>query len=541
MRISIWYTCLFILICFVVEAQNPLVISRGKISYVSTQNVYVQFEDVHAVRAQDTLQIFINNVWYNALIVESVSSRSCITRSITKEKLLIGMHVINEKKSNLGITGNPLVQIQTQTLKPPLEVINKSNVLNEHETVKQVLNARISVSTNGSMEASEKYFSRIRTTASLDISNINGGKFSFENYIVYARRLGAESSNTFADDVKMYSLSLAYDVNQRVRLSLGRRINNLMANMGAIDGVQVELKNKNFQYGGFGGSRPDYLDYSFNPSLFQFGAYLAHEKSLKNGIIQSSLAFSEQQNNHLTDRRFVYLQHSNSIIRDVSLFYSLELDLYQNIDSIQSNQINLTSTYLSIRYKPSSKLSFTASYDNRKNVIYYETYRTYIDQLMQQETRQGLRMQVNYNVSKNVNLNLSGFYRYQSDRVDPTKNYLINVSINQVPSLGASLNINANLMNTYYFDGMILGARLNKDFFNGVLSTEINYRKIDYQFFNLDQGKMSQDVVGVSLNLFGRKRTALMISYEGTFEANTRFGRYYLTLTQRFKSKKNKI
>jgi hypothetical protein len=308
--------------------------------------------------------------------------------------------------------------------------------------------------------------------------------------------------------------------------------------MGAIDGMQIEKTGKQVTLGLFGGTRPDNQDYSFNSNLVQFGGYVAHDMETTNGPIQTSIAFAEQKYFSATDRRFIYFQHANAWLKNLQFFYSIECDLFQNINQIKTNNFDLTSTYASLRYKPSNKISFTTSYDNRKNIIYYETYRSYIEQLINQETRQGFRVQMNYKVHPLAYLSLSSFYRYQSNRPDPTKNYVANLSISQIPKVQASVNLNINYMNTYYFNGSIWGTSITKDLFKGLLSSELSYRKVDYQFLNKEQGTLNQHIWGLSLNIYGRKRTSFMVSYEGTYEPNVQYGRYYLTLTQRFRTKK---
>jgi hypothetical protein len=42
---------------------------------------------------------------------------------------------------------------------------------------------------------------------------------------------------------------------------------------------------------------------------------------------------------------------------------------------------------------------------------------------------------------------------------------------------GSNLNFNYNMMNTYYFDGNILTARLNQDILKSKISLEFEYRK----------------------------------------------------------------
>lgn len=514
---------------------------EGTVSYVTSRSVYVKFENAQSLTAKDTLMVMINNQWTKSLIVQNVSSKSCITTSFVDNGILVGFKVgyyqrIEEKKVEKSQTTN-IIEVKKDSI--PLSKTNSVQIEEKTKARKQTYNGRISVSTNGSMNEAEKGYNRIRTAFSFNVNNINGGKFSFENYITYQRRFGVEQTErNFNDDFKIYSLAISYDVSDNTNLSLGRKINNRMANMGAIDGLQIEHKYKKIVVGGFGGFRPDDLDYGFNALLLQFGAFAAHETEKAKGLIQTSLAFAEQKNNYKTDRRFVYFQHSNSIVKNLSLFYSIELDLFQNVDSLKSNKINLTSTYISLRYKPFKKLSITTSYDNRRNVIYYETYRTYIDQLLNQETRQGVRLNVNYNISKLLHFNASVFYRYQESKPQPTKNYVANLTFSQIPSLNASLSLNVNAMQTYYFSGNIFGARLNKDLFKGILSAELNYRKVDYKFFNTEQPRLKQDIVGFSANIYGKKRISFMFSYEGTFEPNQNYNRYYITLSQRFKSKK---
>jgi hypothetical protein len=526
-----------ILTASVAHAQNRLV--EGTVSYVNNNSVYVRFENTKNLTTKDTLMVLINKRWVKSLVVQTVSSKSCITTSFVSNEILVGFKVgyyqrIDETNIEKIIKPS-IVEIKKDSI--PLSKTIAARV--DTKAKKQSFNGRFSVSTNGSMNQAEKSFNRIRTAFALNINNINGGKFSFENYFIYSQRFGVEQTQrNFKNDFKIYSLSTTYDVNENTNLSIGRKINNRMANMGAIDGLHIEHKYKKLILGGFGGFRPDDLDYSFNASLLQFGAFVAHETEFGKGQSQTSLAFAEQKNNLRTDRRFIYLQHTNAIIKNLNLFYSIELDLFQNINGVKSNKINLTSTYISLRYKPFKKMNITASYDNRRNVIYYETYRTYIDQLLNQETRQGVRLNVNYNISKFVHFNASGFYRYQQSKPEPTKNYVVNLTFPQIPSINASLSLNVNAMQTYYFNGNIYGARLNKDLFKSRLSAELNYRKIDYTFFNTEQPSLKQDIVGFSANIYGKKRTSLMFSYEGTFEPNQNYNRYYITLSQRFRSKK---
>jgi hypothetical protein len=508
--------------------------SEGTISYLSKNKVYIRFNDTKSMKIGDTLTVWQDEKWKKALVIESLSSQSCITQAILLIPFAIGDKIRTTLKE---ITATK--KIIPDAMKPDLSVKEISVKKDSLTKPKQRIESRLSIATNGSRDKNARDFDRVRTTATLDIDNIRDSKFSLESYVNYTHKLGTPiNDSTFQADFKIYSMALSYASDNGIVLSMGRKMNNHLATMGAIDGLQIEKNFKKLTLGAFGGTRPDNQDYSFNSNLGQFGGYMAHEIVTSNGPIQTSIAFAEQKYFSATDRRFIYFQHSNAWIKKLQFFYSIECELFQNINQIKTNKFNLTSTYFSLRYKPSNKISITTSYDNRKNIIYYETYRSYIEQLINQETRQGFRLQMNYRIHPLVNLSLSSFYRYQSNRPDPTKNYFANLSISQIPKLKASFNLNFNYMNTYYFSGSILGTSITKDLFKGLVSSEFSYRKVDYRFFNNDQGTLNQHIWGFSLNIYGKKRTSLMVSYEGTYEPKVKYSRYYLSLTKRFRSKK---
>ncbi|MDI9861236.1 hypothetical protein [Flectobacillus roseus] len=526
---------LFIVILSFFESKAQTTYNEGVVTYFNSENIYVRFDHAQSLRVNDTLEIFTQNQWVKGLLVKAISSKSCVTQSILGNTIALNTPVryalkVSPKPAELKTEKSQTsVQVDSSTSKPVPAVAVR----------KQTFDGRFYVSSYGNIGSGESNFNQVRTTLSFDINNIEGGKFSFQNYITYRPRFGpSASSGTFADDFKVYALALNYELNAKTNLTLGRKISNYISNMGAVDGLQIEHKYKKMVFGGFAGFAPDFFDYSFNPSLLQYGAFVAHDYQGDNGQVQTSFAIAEQRNASKVDRRFLYLQHNNTIVKNMSLFYSLELDLYQNINNVQTNDVQLTSTYVSLRYRPFKRFNITASYDNRRNVIYYETYRTFIDQLINQETRQGYRLQFNHNMSNYLSWNFSGFYRFESSRPEPTKNYVIGLNMAQLLGNRSNLNFNYNMMNTYYFDGNILTARLNQDILKSKISLEFEYRKVDYTFFSDFQPSLQQNIFGFSTSYYTQKRTSIMLSYEGTFEPDKKYHRYFVTFSQRFRNKK---
>ena len=121
-----------------------------------------------------------------------------------------------------------------------------------------------------------------------------------------------------------------------------------------------------------------------------------------------------------------------------------------------------------------------------------------------------------YNIWRNININGSAFYRYQENVATPTKNYVANLTMNNMFK-GVNIGLNANLLESYYFKGSIIGGRIDKNLFNGQANLEVNYRKVNYLFFSGEQ-TLKQDIVGFSVNVNMTRLTSLVLSYEGTFD-----------------------
>jgi hypothetical protein len=513
---------------------------EGTVTFKSKNNVYVKFYSTEDILVGDTLHVKNENNLIPALVVKHKSSTSCVSENISSLDFTIGQSIIFNKKiekldAELVVALPPDIR-NTQVAN---SVETPDSLSEEKATTlvrKQKMNGRISFSTNGSIsDGNDKNFQRIRMALSMNVQNISASAFSLQSYVTYRHRYGIDQSQVvFYDDFKIYALNLQYAPSDKYSIWIGRKINNVIANMGAIDGIQGEVNIKKFSVGAFAGTRPDINDYSFNQNLMQFGAYLSRHDKGKNGLAQTSLAFAEQQNNAKTDRRFMYFQHNNSLVKNLNIFLSAEMDMYKKIGDVTSNELSLTSVFFSLRYRIRKNLSFSSSYDNRRNVIFYESYQTYIEQLLAQETRQGVRFQVNYSPFKLINLNVSTFLRFQGSNPQPTKNYVGSLGFNNVPGLNVSATLTANILESYYFKGNIYGGRVSKNFMKGKLQAEVNYRNINYTFFN-SETSLVQNVGGLNLSMNVMKLTSLMLSYEGTFEPTKKYHRYFITAVQRFK------
>jgi hypothetical protein len=518
-------------------AQNMSEIIEGSVTFKSSKNIYVKFQNTENINIGDTLFMAAEGKNLAALIVKQKSSTSCVTENITGLSINTGDKIIfigKMKEGKKDVNEDKQIFIAAPPLTSDIPDIDTIKTKNR----KEILSGRLSLSTNADLFSDkDNNYQRVRTGLSFNIQNIRQSAFSVQSYMTYRHRYGIDQQQSdFFNDFKIFTLAVQYSPSDRYSISFGRKMNTNVANIGAIDGLQGEYKLRNYGIGIFAGTRPDFTDFSFNSKLPQFGAYVVRNDKFRNGIASTTLAFAEQQNDFKTDRRFLYFQHNNSLIKNLNVFLSSEFDLYEKIDSQPSNKFSLTSLYFSARYRVLKNLSFSASYDNRRNVIYYESYQTFIDQLLAQETRQGFRLQANYSPFRNISVNASAFLRYQGDNPKPTTNYVGNLSFTKIPLHNVSLSVSGNILESVYFKGVIIGGRISDNFMKGKLNLEFNYRNVNYSFFNTESN-LKQHIAGANLSFNIFRKTSLMLSYEGTFDkTNSDYHRYFLTINQRFKN-----
>jgi hypothetical protein len=264
----------------------------------------------------------------------------------------------------------------------------------------------------------------------------------------------------------------------------------------------------------------------------------------------TTLAFIEQRNSGNTDRRFAYIQHSNTIVKNLSFFGSAEFDLYRydlKFDStliitdtlkVTDNAPKLSNLYLSLRYRFNSDLSMSLSYSARQNVIYYESYKSFIDQLLESETQQGYLLQINYRPLKKLTLGATGGYRVRKHDPRASKNLYAYATYSQIPFVNISATLTATLLSTGYMNGNIFGLSMSRDIIRSKLSGTFTYRFIDYRTLKTENNpnpiSMMQHTGEISLNWKIIKKLSCSFYYEGTFDSRYIYNRIYLQLTKSF-------
>ncbi|MDP2722815.1 MAG: hypothetical protein Q8O72_08665 [Bacteroidales bacterium] len=507
----------------------------GTVSYSTSQNVYVKFASTKNVTPGDTLFINTSGKLVPALVVTNISSISAVCRPIGDLKFNLQDKVVAKIKPD-QISVNEKLELPSEP-RVQEDIARADTVINDKaKPLEQKITGRFGISSNANFSNTPGGNSlRMRYTFSLNAANINNSKLSAETYLSFVHRSDRweDVKSDIFNGLKIYALALNYRFSDKSQLWFGRKINPKLSNVGAIDGLQYELKLKRFTVGAVLGSRPDYKNYSFNFSLVQFGGYLSYDYTTDKGNMQTTFAIMEQKNSGLTDRRFAYLQHSNTLFRNAYFFGSVEIDLYKKVNEVQSNTFNVSGLYLSVRYKIIKPLSVSVSYSNRQNVIYYETYKDIVDRLLDADATQGYMVMVSYRALKNVFLGVRGGYRFRKQDPHPTKNLYTYVTWSRVPWLKLSTTASATLLETAYMTGRIYSIGFNREIVRGKLDGGLNYRNVKYNFLGSENTSI-QNMAELNLTWRIMKKLYCSFNFEGTFEKDYQYQRVYVNITQRF-------
>jgi hypothetical protein len=508
---------------------------EGIVTYRSAQNIYVKFDKTEGIEVNDTL--YLQNKT-PAVLVKFISSRSVAGDIINAVNVKIGDKMIayitisDSTKEEEEIKNE--VAPKNESEMPDVRTIKNNSTIGARG--RKTYNGRLSINSysNSSSLGGRGDYQRWRYSLSFSATNIKETGITFNSYMIFSYR--GDEWNKVTEDLgrywKVYELGIKYEIDKKNKLWLGRNINRRVSNLGTSDGIQFEHSFSNYSAGIIAGSRPDINNMGLNAKLFQAGAYISRGDTLEGKNIEGSAGIFQQTNDFKTDRRFIYLQHSNNLINNISFFLSTEVDLYEKISGDEKNNLSLTSIFLSIRYNPIKIISLSATYDARKNIIYYETNKSFIDSLFENETRQGVRLSANVRPLNNLVFGMSGGYRHQKGDKRSSSNYTIFANYSKFPVFNSNINFNLTSLKTGYLNGTTYGIRLNKDFEDPSIGVAAGFRKVIYKF-ERGGGEMVSDEITGELNFRINREISINVFYEGSYQKDINFGRLVLGVTGR--------
>jgi len=509
---------------------------EGKVGYISSQLVYVSFNSTTGLSESDTLFIKSKNKNIPALRIKYLSSSSAACERIINDEFKSDMIVYALDKTENQVVTTPIDILVEQNEIKPVEKKEEINTKSENN-VESKVSGRYSIQSYSNFNNiyDRGDYQRWRHSFRFGAQNIVGSDLSFSTYAIFAYKADdwKTVSSNLGRALKVYDFNLNYRFNESTQLWFGRYLNRKISNISIVDGLQFEKAFSFLTAGVVLGSRPNYTDFGLNSKLFEYGIYLNRLDTIGKGMMENTFSLFQQTNNFITDRRFAYLQHNNNIITNTNLFASVEVDLYKKELGVAKNDFSLTSLYLSARYAPVKEFSLNLSYDTRKNVYYYETFKSLSDSVLENETRQGFRVRSVIRPFSSLSIGLQYGYRHSKSDIKPSENYGGNISYSMIPIIQSSFGVNFNRLLSNYVDGYVYSVTLNKSLSEIRSDISVSFRKTDYTFSSgtskFDEKALILDFSTSAFNPF-----SFSISYEGAFESTRTYGRILFDITTRF-------
>ncbi len=512
---------------------------KGTVSFETSQNIYVRFESTDGISIGDTLYFERGRRDIPVMIVQFKSSQSVSGKKISKLDIKVGDELstmVEESKPAAPIVSSAGTEKDTN-------LINDNNSItkaSKFNIPKNRSNFYGNISAN-SFTNYANYFNSVgiqrwNYTVNLHAENIGGSPVYFTNYM-NLDYMSSEWSDVKANpfnNLRIYDLALGYKVDG-FNAWIGRHINYNIADLGPVDGVELEKSFLgNFAVGGVVGSRPNFYTMGLDGKLFEYGGYITRSDSANDGVMQNTLAIFEQTYGGKTDRRYLYFQHTNTIIPKLYLFASSEIDLYKEENNTPTSQFSLTSMFLNAEFTPVNFLSVNVSYDARKNVVYYQTFRSFLDSLFTNEMRQGVRLGFFVRPGFGLFFNLAGGYSYQKGDLKPSRNLNFSVTESELPVLDISATVNYNRIFGSYQNGTMYGITLMKFIPFNVTTLSVGFSRIQYNFGNALSAFVQKSVTAqIDTRIFGP--LFFNFYYEGDFDGVTTYNRFMTGFNYRFR------
>ena len=487
---------------------------KGKVTFVTAQNVYAQFERMEEIQAGDTLFQVVNSIRTPILIVIRKSRTSSICQALPGYSPKRGDVITHWSR-------NESVSEEVITLPEPIDEEIKSNVTEESrlrrrnstEAKKEEIRGRVSLASYSlfSSESENRHSALMRFN--LTAKRINQSPMSLVSSMNYRRNFPSDpSSSRNSAFFRVYNLALSYQAPQDLSITLGRRINNNFSSLGAIDGLQLEKKWNNISTGVITGFRPDINDHGFNPNQLEYGAFIGLNAPKGKRYHRTTLGILEQRNKGAIDRRYTYFQHSSRPLDRLNIFGSFEIDIYSKIGEVTGVKPRVTNLYASARYRLSSKVSVSISYDSRLRVIYYETLKTEVEQLLEDEARQGFRLSLSARPFSWIYAGLNYSTRFQRNETNKSKNINAFIGIRQLPYIDGKINMTFNKNQSNYLKSQILSLRYQRSF-GRMFSADIYVRDVSYDY-SFNEWKDSQIYYGANIDFRLSRKRSIQVLYE---------------------------
>jgi len=505
----------------------------GTITYVSSQNFYVRFENTSGVSVGDTVYLSESGTQAGTIKYLSSQSAACTYFSTAGVELNSRVYVVTStikkdqqpNKTTEAVNNPPLWNAQSG---------GNNNISASENTVD--LGGRFSIRSfiNSSSNAKHSQTQYWRYGLSLRSSKFGINNLEFQATATYGYRADSwKNSGSVWNNLKVYDFFFSYKPTVSLQIQAGRIRNQNLYSLSTFDGLLFDYTFSKFQVGTFVGSHPDWQNMGVNIKLMQYGAFLSREDSLGRLYMNNTLSFANQTHSGKTDRRFLYFLH-RSRTTDFSFAVSSEFDLYQVEMNTPKSIFKPTSIYASASYRFDRKLSFDLSYDARRTIYYFDSFKSTIDSILDTRMRQGVRLGAYYQWSRTFSVGLNGGFANQPGDVHPSFNGGTSVSFTELTNLNFSIVGDFTYLQSNFLNGFSYGVKVSKSFLANTLTAGFGFRRVDYLFARNTSDGVSQNIFDADAHWLIFKSLYLNFSYEFVSEKRISANRIFMGVSQSF-------
>jgi hypothetical protein len=225
----------------------------------------------------------------------------------------------------------------------------------------------------------------------LDGNQITGGPWSLNVDVRTSRisRTGGTEDGTTDDRTRIYRIAASYGgVQSPWRITAGRQFSSDLASVAIFDGIAFSWNKRRWATGGFTGTQPDPLDFSYSSEIREHGAWFKFRNSTPTGkswFVTTGLVGSYAGSE--VNREFLYVQ-GRYTGRKFFVYGLQEVDFNRDWKKeLEGESFSPTSSFVSLRWQALRALSLNAGYDNRRLVRLFrdrETPETEFDDAFRQ-------------------------------------------------------------------------------------------------------------------------------------------------------------
>jgi regulatory protein YycI of two-component signal transduction system YycFG len=188
---------------------------------------------------------------------------------------------------------------------------------------------------------------------------------------------------------------------------------------------------------------------------------------------------------------------------------------------------------LLLRFRPNKKITLSGTYDSRRNIIYFESDKNFLSTYIDNETRQGISFQANYNITQDIYTGARAGYRTSNNDTKPTKNVYIYISHSSLFHSSISTLLSLTKLETNYLNGDIYNVDLSRSFLKGKMNAGLGYRFVNYSIINREL-PLKQHITNINLTTEIIKKLYFTFNVESNYEDTNHFYRLFFQLRKRF-------